>query len=114
MPKTITNGLNHRLSPTSVINEERQLLRLEGCKPIRAAGRKGHMRLEWAFETLLTTLRVQTERGRYTTWLACTTADQRIAIVQSPKRSHWVNMSMPFPSHGQAAVSQNVWCPRNH
>jgi len=117
MPKSITNGMNERPSSDGAINEEEQLLRLEGCKPIRAAGRKGHMRLEWAFETLLTTLRVQTERGGYTTWLACTTADQKVAIVQSPKRSHWVNFSMPFPIQRRhplhAATLQNVWCPRD-
>lgn len=112
MPQGVTSGLNTKLSDR-VTAKEQQLLRLEGCKPIRAAGRKGHMRLEWAFETLLTTLRVQSERGQFTTWLACTTADQKVAIVQSPKRAHWVNMSMPYPAYGTQAASQNVWCYRN-
>merc|ERR1719262_367799 len=113
MPDSLTSGLNQRIPATPVIDEEMQLLRLEGCKPIRAAGRKGHMRLEWAFETLLTTLRVRTDRAGYTTWLACITADQKVAIVQSPKRSHWVNFSMPFPVYRENAISQNVWCPRD-
>jgi len=114
MPDTITSGLNVRPPLHRAIGEEEQLLRLQGCKPIRAAGRKGHMRLQWAFETLLTTLRVRTERGGFTTWLACATADQKVAIVQSPKRSHWVNFSIPFPVQREEAISQSVWCPRGH
>lgn len=110
MPDSITNGLNQRVDKK--MDEETQLLRLEGCKPIRAAGRKGHMRMEWVFETLLTTLHIQTQRRTLTTWLACTTADQKVAIVQSPKRQHWVNFSMPFPVYREEAISQNVWCPR--
>jgi hypothetical protein len=112
MPDSVTSGLNQRVS-AKVLNEEEQLLRLEGCKPIRAAGRKGHMRLEWVFEMLMTTLHLRTDNGGYTTWLACTTADQKVAIVQSPKRSHWVNMSMPFPTYREGAPYQNVWCPRD-
>jgi hypothetical protein len=115
MPGSLTSGLNERsASSQGSLNEEKRLLRLEGCKPIRAAGRKGHMNLEWAFETLLTTLHVHTENKGYTTWLACTTADQRVAIVQSPKRAHWVNFTMPFPVYRPEAISQNVWCPRGH
>lgn len=114
MPDSITSGLNMQVAPHAKLSEEQQLLRLEGCKPIRAAGRKGHMRLEWAFETLLTTFHVRSDRGGYTAWLACTTADQKVAIVQSPKRSHWVNLTMPFPVFTEDAISQTVWCARDH
>lgn len=113
MPDSLTSGLNLRPADSQgSIREEEQLLRLEGCKPIRAAGRKGHMRLESAFETLLTTFHVNNIHGGYTAWLACTTADQKVAIVQSPKRSHWVNFTMPFPVFTEDAISQTVWCPR--
>jgi len=85
-------------------------LRLGGCQPIRAAGRKGHMRLQWVLETLMMTLQLHTEKSGYTAWLACLTADQRIAIVESPKREHWINMSMPYPMW-TGKSTQAIWCP---
>lgn len=113
MPDSLTSGLNLRTAEThGHIREEEQLLRLEGCQPIRAAGRKGHMRLEWVFETLLAAFHANNKNGGYTAWLACTTADQKVAIVQSPKRSHWVNFTIPSPIFTQNAISQTVWCPR--
>jgi len=116
MPDSLTSGLNQRIrrTATATVNEEKELLRLEGCKPIRAAGRKGHMRLQFVFETLLQTLQITTETKGYTTWLACATADQKVAIVQSHKREHWVNFTIPFPVYAEKAISQNVWCPRDY
>lgn len=91
--------------------DSKTILQLEGCQPIRAAGRKGHMRLEWAFETLLMTLSVANGKRGYATWLACLTADQRVAIVASPREKLWTNMSMPNPVWLEDASMQNVWCP---
>jgi hypothetical protein len=86
------------------------VFRLGGCQPIRAAGRKGHMRLQWVLEQLMATFSVQTEKNGYAAWLACLTADQRIAIVESPEREHWINMSMPYPMW-TGKPTQAVWCP---
>lgn len=83
--------------------------RLGGCQPIRAAGRAGHMRLQWIVDTLMRTFQVQLEKQDYTAWLACMTADQKIAIVESEKREHWINMSMPYPVW-TGKPSQGAWC----
>jgi hypothetical protein len=83
-------------------------LRLSGCQPIRAAGAQGHTRLQWVLNSLMTTLNMHTEKAP--AWLACLTADQRIAIVASPKRDDWINMSMPYPLW-TGKQSQEVWCP---
>lgn len=84
-------------------------LRLEGCQPIRAAGRKGHMGFERVVEKTWATFDIPNEKSHYTAWLACLTADQRIAIVESAKRKHWVNMSMPNPQW-TGLPSQGMWC----
>lgn len=85
-------------------------LRLGGCQPIRAAGRKGHMRFQMILETLMTTFKISSDKSGYATWLACLTADQRIAIVESPTRHNWINMSMPYPMWTGRPM-QDVWCP---
>ncbi|CAE8695479.1 unnamed protein product, partial [Polarella glacialis] len=85
-------------------------LRIGGCQPIRAAGRTGHMRMQFALETVMNTFQVDNEKKEYSAWLACLTADQRVAIVESPKREHWINMSMPFPTW-TGKQTQGVWCP---
>jgi len=84
-------------------------LRLIGCQPIRAAGRQGHMRLQWVLETLMQTFRIKKQDQAFSAWLACLTADQRIAIVESPARDRWINMSMPYPMWTGKA-SQAMWC----
>lgn len=101
----VGNAPNGPGSPTA-----KERLRLGGCGPIRAAGRQGHMRLQSVVETLMATLRLHTEKSGYTAWLACLTADQRIAIVESPKREHWINMSMPYPIW-TGKPTQAIWCP---
>ena len=53
---------------------------LGGCKPIRAAGRQGHMRMQSALETVMKTLRISDNRKQYTTWLACLTTDQKVLL----------------------------------
>jgi len=88
-------------------------LMLAGCQPIRAAGRQGHMRMQNALETVMETLGKAPETREYTAWLACLTADQRVAIVESPRRKHWINMSMPFPMW-TGTPNQAVWCPREY
>lgn len=88
-------------------------LRIDGCQPIRAAGLTGHVRLQFALESVMETFQVENEKNIYTAWLACLTADQRIAIVQSPKQEHWINMSMPFPMW-TGRTDQAVWCPEDH
>jgi len=111
--KSLPPGIGSGGAPTSR-NQSKALdrmLMLEGCQPIRAAGRKGHMRLQWAFETVLMTLRVPKDTRGYSTWLACLTADQRVAIVESPREEYWTNMSMPNPVWVQDAKIENVWCP---
>lgn len=85
-------------------------LRLGGCQPIRAVGRKGHMQLQWVLETLMKTFQLKTEKNQYTAWLACLTADQRIAIVESPNSEHWINMTMPYPTW-TGRPNQDMWCP---
>jgi hypothetical protein len=107
MHQMLTSGMH------PAAESDDQMLQLEGCKPIRATGREGHMRLEYAYETLMTTMRFETGIHGYSTWLSCTTADQKVAIVQSNKQAHWVNMSMPFPVYTEGAKAQNVWCPRD-
>jgi len=97
-------------SPGGPFGPAGQQLRLGGCQPIRAAGRTSHMRLQSVLETLMLTLQLRSMKSGLVTWLACLTADQRVAIVQSSERDHWINMSMPYPLHtGQA--TQGVWCP---
>jgi len=90
-----------------------QRLVIAGCKPIRAAGRQGHMRMQYALETVMETLKFKFVKSKYTAWLACLTADQRVAIVESPKQEHWINMSMPFPGW-TGKINQPIWCPREH
>eukprot|EP00931_Biecheleriopsis_adriatica_P004344 TRINITY_DN106029_c0_g1_i1.p1 TRINITY_DN106029_c0_g1~~TRINITY_DN106029_c0_g1_i1.p1 ORF type:complete len:673 (+),score=140.56 TRINITY_DN106029_c0_g1_i1:69-2087(+) len=88
----------------------RDRLMMAGCKPIRAAGRTGHMRMESALETVMDTLQIKDQKRQYTSWVACLTADQRIAIVESPDREKWINMSMPFPIW-TGRKDQEIWCP---
>ena len=38
------------------------------------------------------TLRLSDDRIKYTTWLACLTSDQKVAIVESEDTKHWINM----------------------
>eukprot|EP00929_Paragymnodinium_shiwhaense_P051111 TRINITY_DN25733_c0_g1_i1.p1 TRINITY_DN25733_c0_g1~~TRINITY_DN25733_c0_g1_i1.p1 ORF type:complete len:986 (+),score=216.39 TRINITY_DN25733_c0_g1_i1:89-3046(+) len=85
-------------------------LRLSGCQPIRAVGRQGRMRLEWILSNLVSMFRIHTDQNGYTAWLACLTADQRVAIVESPQREHWINMSMPYPLY-TGKPTQAIWCP---
>ena len=68
------------------------------------------MRLQWILETLMDTFSLRHDRREYSTWLACLTADQRIAIVESPERDHWINMSVPYPMWSGHPL-QDVWCP---
>eukprot|EP00405_Crypthecodinium_cohnii_P014535 CAMPEP_0206444934 /NCGR_PEP_ID=MMETSP0324_2-20121206/15197_1 /ASSEMBLY_ACC=CAM_ASM_000836 /TAXON_ID=2866 /ORGANISM="Crypthecodinium cohnii, Strain Seligo" /LENGTH=813 /DNA_ID=CAMNT_0053913031 /DNA_START=236 /DNA_END=2677 /DNA_ORIENTATION=+ len=87
-----------------------QPLSLAGCQPIRAAGRQGHVRLAWISETLMKSFNLRRSGAdEYSTWLACLTADQKIAIVSSGKRDQWVNMSMPYPMWTGRSV-QDLWC----
>lgn len=111
--KSMPPGIGSGGAPTGINRSKAhdRMLMLEGCQPIRAAGRKGHMRLQWAFETVLMTLRVPKDTRGYSTWLACLTADQRVAIVESPREEYWTNMSMPNPVYVQDAKIENVWCP---
>lgn len=85
---------------------------LGGCKPIRAAGRQGHMRMEAALESVKKTLRISDSRGKYTTWLACLTTDQKVAIVESEDTKNWINMSMPYPFWTRNHPF--VWCLHEH
>jgi hypothetical protein len=85
-------------------------LRLNGCQPIRAAGREGHMSLGRLQADAVDMFNIHTEQNGYAAWLACLTADQRVAIVESPKREHWINMSMPYPEYTGTSF-QDVWCP---
>lgn len=89
-----------------------QNLVLGGCKPIRAAGRQGHMRMEAALESVMKTLRISDDRTKYTTWLACLTSDQKVAIVESEDTKNWINMSMPYPFW--TANHPFVWCAEEH
>eukprot|EP00435_Cladocopium_sp_Y103_P002433 s1842_g1.t1 len=89
-----------------------QNLVLGGCKPIRAAGRQGHMRMEAALESVMKTLRISDDRTKYTTWLACLTSDQKVAIVESEDTKNWINMSMPYPFW--TANDPFVWCAEEH
>lgn len=86
-----------------------QQLLLGGCKPIRAAGRDGHMKMEAALESVMKTLQIHDEKQQYTTWLACLTADQRVSIVESLEDKHWINMSMPYPIW-TGKSTQHAWC----
>jgi len=98
------------LQPADGSKADALQLQLGGCQPIRAAGREGHNRLQWAVETMKSTL-TATEAAEYVTWLACITADQRIAIVESANQENWINMSMPYPIW-TGKSSQDIWCPR--
>lgn len=84
-------------------------LRLGGCQPIRAAGTQGHLRLAWISETMMGT-RSSDSDGGYSTWLACITANQQIAIVSSGVPDQWVNMSVPYPMWTGKSI-QDIWCP---
>jgi len=97
------------------LNGGRSQLLLDGCQPIRAAGREGHMQLQKAMDRLQKmwpqpqgTVRKDVGDG-YTAWLVCMTADQRVAIVQSPEQKHWMNMTMPYPTH-TGTLAQGIWC----
>jgi len=85
---------------------------LGGCKPIRAAGRQGHMRMQSALESVMKTLRLSDDRIKYTTWLACLTSDQKVAIVESEDTKHWINMSMPYPFW--TPHDPFVWCNQDY
>jgi len=86
-------------------------LRLGGCQPIRAAGAQGHMRLAWISQLMMSTFHLSSSgKDRYSTWLACLTADQRIAIVSSGNTDHWINMSVPYPMWTGRSL-QDMWCP---
>eukprot|EP00438_Fugacium_kawagutii_P018769 Skav219035 [mRNA] locus=scaffold511:172904:187801:+ [translate_table: standard] len=85
---------------------------LGGCKPIRAAGREGHMSLESALESVEKTLHISDDRTKYTTWLACLTSDQKVAIVESEDTKNWINMSMPYPFWTD--TNPFVWCAEEH
>mmetsp|Transcript_753 Transcript_753/g.1368 ORF Transcript_753/g.1368 Transcript_753/m.1368 type:complete len:704 (-) Transcript_753:25-2136(-) len=93
------------------VGEDR--LVIAGCKPIRAAGRTGHMALQSALQKIIKTLRLDIQQSEYTAWLACLTSDQRVAIVESPNNRQWINMSMPFPVW-TGKKNQAVWCPQEH
>jgi len=58
----------------------------------------------------MSTLQLGIGKNGFTTWLACLTADQRIAIVESPNTERWINMSMPYPMW-TGLPTQDIWCP---
>lgn len=98
------------VQPADGSGEQTTRLQLKGCQPIRSAGREGRSRLEWVAETMRSTL-TRSPGDEYVAWLACLTADQRVAIVESPDESNWMNMSMPYPVW-TGKPTQDVWCPR--
>mmetsp|Transcript_35454 Transcript_35454/g.82720 ORF Transcript_35454/g.82720 Transcript_35454/m.82720 type:complete len:659 (-) Transcript_35454:90-2066(-) len=100
--------LLYNVKSTIGTSGQQQLL-LGGCKPIRAAGRDGHMKMEAALESVMKTLQIHDEKQQYTTWLACLTADQRVSIVESLEDKHWINMSMPYP-FWTGKSTQHAWC----
>ena len=48
--------------------------------------------MQSALESVMKTLRLSDDREKYTTWLACLTSDQKVAIVESEDTKHWINM----------------------
>lgn len=80
-------------------------LNLEGCQPIRAAGEIGELQLRKALGLMWNALEVPTRGPRFTAWLVCLTADQRVAMVESQRRSRWLNMTVPYPDNTKSA-----WC----
>ena len=50
--------------------------------------------MEAALESVKKTLRISDSRGKYTTWLACLTTDQKVAIVESEDTKNWINMCL--------------------
>lgn len=109
--RLLYNVENAPLGSTSHALGKPAQLRMSGCQPIRAAGRKGHMRLQSVMEALTSTLRLPNDKSGYASWLACLTADQRVALLDSPKWENWINMSMPYPTW-TGKLTQDIWCPR--
>lgn len=59
---------------------------------------------------MMTSFHLHTDAEDYTAWLVCVTADQKVALVASGDRQHWINMSMPYPMLFGDPPS-DVWCP---